>query len=165
MQVYLEYTDAFTTYANLASPEFLSRLLNGAGLPVYRLSITQADIHTLVLYTGRLNTVDVTPPVITLTGSPSVRVAQFDNYTDLGATARDDLDMDIPSWKMIVRNMPVNTSVTGSTVIFYDVFDYYGNAAATVNRTVTVRPEVTRASRQTAARGAAGGGATARRLS
>ncbi len=58
------------------------------------------------LYTGRLNYSDPTPPVITLTGSPVVRVAQFSTYTDLGATAVDDLDFDIPTFKLVVSLRP-----------------------------------------------------------
>jgi hypothetical protein len=31
-----------------------------------------------------------------------------------GATARDDLDLDIPAWKIIVSGLPVNTSVVSA---------------------------------------------------
>jgi hypothetical protein len=38
-----------------------------------------------------------------------------------GATARDDLDLDIPSWKIIVSGLPVDTTVVSSQGLSIDV--------------------------------------------
>lgn len=47
-----------------------------------------------------MNYTDTTPPVLTLVGPSTTSVAQFATYKDMGATARDDLDLDIPAWEV-----------------------------------------------------------------
>ena len=46
---------------------------------------------------------DLSPPVISLVGAAEVTVQLFGEYFDAGATARDDLDGDMPVWKMITE--------------------------------------------------------------
>ena len=45
---------------------------------------------------GRLGASDNAPPVISMIGLSVVQVAQFSTYSDLGATASDSLDGNIP---------------------------------------------------------------------
>jgi len=80
---------------------------------------------------------DTTPPVITLNGASSINVTQGGTYTELGATATDNIDGDI-SANIVIGGDTVNTSVLGTYVITYNVSDAAGNNAAEVIRTVTV---------------------------
>ena len=79
---------------------------------------------------------DATPPVITLTGSSAVTIESGATYTDAGATALDDVDGDITS--SIVTINPVNTNVSGTYTITYNVSDTAVNPANQVIRSVTV---------------------------
>lgn len=79
---------------------------------------------------------DVTPPVITLTGSDPVTLTVADTYTDAGATATDDRDGSLTS--NIVTGGSVDTATAGTYTLTYDVSDSSGNAALQVTRTVTV---------------------------
>jgi len=76
-------------------------------------------------------------PVITLLGDNPLQIECGTAYSDPGATASDDLDGDI-SGSIVVDASAVNTSVTGSYVVAYDVSDSGGNAAEQVTRTVEV---------------------------
>ncbi|WP_019388073.1 immunoglobulin-like domain-containing protein, partial [Algibacter luteus] len=80
---------------------------------------------------------DTTAPVITLNGGTNVDVNQGATYTDLGATALDNVDGDI-SANIIVGGDTVDTNVIGSYVVTYNVNDAAGNSATEVTRTVNV---------------------------
>ncbi|HEY8520872.1 MAG TPA: FG-GAP-like repeat-containing protein [Gammaproteobacteria bacterium] len=88
---------------------------------------------------GRFGPGDVTPPVITLLGEPAMSVEVGKPFVDPGATAVDDVEGDVTS--RIAVNNPVDTAVVGTYTITYEVADRSGNAAAPVQRTVTVQPE------------------------
>ena len=84
-------------------------------------------------------TADTTPPVITLNGSNSITVEKDSTYVDAGATATDNVDGDISS--QIESTSTVNTALTGSYEVTYNVIDNAGNAAsATRNVVVTESP-------------------------
>jgi len=85
----------------------------------------------------QIETIDTTPPVITLVGDPVISIVLGSTYTDAGATAMDNFDEDI-SDQIVVSGDAVNTSVEGQYIINYDVSDAAGNAAITVTRTVNV---------------------------
>jgi hypothetical protein len=95
---------------------------------------------------GNLGFGDAVPPVIALSGEATVNVPSGEGYSDAGATAVDNIDGDISA--SIVVNNPVNTAVTGSYTVTYNVSDSAGNDAVQVTRTVNV----------TAATGRGGGG-------
>ncbi len=80
--------------------------------------------------------VDSAPPVITLSGEMEVNLSLGDNYNDKGATAYDNIDGDISS--RIVIDNSVDTNVSGSYIITYNVKDDAGNSAKAVTRTVNV---------------------------
>ena len=86
--------------------------------------------------TRTVDVVDTTVPTITLSGNATVDVEVGTAYTDAGATASDNVDGDITA--NIVTVNPVNTNVTGTYTVTYDVNDTAGNAAAQVTRTVKV---------------------------
>ena len=79
---------------------------------------------------------DTTVPVITLTGEEEVTLELGDSYTDAGATATDNYDGDLTDEINIVST--VNTSVTGTYTVTYNVTDSEGNVALPVTRTINV---------------------------
>ncbi len=81
--------------------------------------------------------VDTTPPVITLNGASTVNLNVGDTYTELGATANDNIDGDITA-NIVIGGDTVNTNVAGTYVVTYNVSDAAGNAANEVTRTVNV---------------------------
>ena len=78
---------------------------------------------------------DTTNPVITLNGSNPTNLYIGDTYTEL-ATASDNNDGDITS--DIVITGSVDTSVSGSYTLTYNVKDAADNSATEVTRTVIV---------------------------
>ena len=79
---------------------------------------------------------DTVKPVITLNGSSTIELTQGDTYSELGATATDNVDGNLTS--SIVITGSVNTAVVGSYTRRYNVTDAAGNAANEVTRTVNV---------------------------
>lgn len=80
---------------------------------------------------------DTKAPVITLNGSATINLSVGDSFTDLGATATDEIDGNISN-NIIVAGDTVDTSKEGTYVITYNVSDAAGNAAAQLTRTVIV---------------------------
>ncbi|WP_298340617.1 M14 family zinc carboxypeptidase, partial [uncultured Algibacter sp.] len=80
---------------------------------------------------------DTTAPVITLNGASSIDVNQGAIYTDLGATAIDNVDGDI-SANITVGGDTVDTGTIGAYLVTYNVNDTAGNNATEVIRTVNV---------------------------
>ena len=76
-------------------------------------------------------------PLITLNGGSLIELTIGDFYTELGATASDDVDGDLTS-QIVIAGDEVDTGSTGTYVITYDVDDSAGNAALQVSRTVNV---------------------------
>lgn len=85
---------------------------------------------------------DIEAPVITLNGSSPVNLELGDTYTELGATAIDNVDGDITG-NIVVGGDTVDTNVVGSYVVTYNVSDTAGNDAVEVTRTVNVNPDST----------------------
>ena len=78
---------------------------------------------------------DLTPPVITLTGSDPVDVEQGTSYTDAGATATDDVDGSVA---VTVGGDTVDINTIATYVITYNAVDVAGNNATQLTRTVNV---------------------------
>lgn len=79
--------------------------------------------------------VDVTPPVITLIGSSTINLTVGDSYTELGATATDDVDGNLTS--SITTSGSVDTSTASTYTITYSVSDSSGNSTS-ANRSIVV---------------------------
>jgi hypothetical protein len=78
---------------------------------------------------------DTTKPVITLNTPTSVPPVEcHTSFTDPGATATDTCDTSVP----VTVTGSVNVNVPGSYTLTYDAMDDSGNAATSVQRTVTV---------------------------
>ena len=80
--------------------------------------------------------VDRESPVISLIGDAVFEQELNGTYTDLGATAADNVDGDI-SPKIVVLN-PVDTKVAGNYSVTYNVEDSSGNTASEIVRVVIV---------------------------
>ncbi len=79
--------------------------------------------------------VDATLPVITIIGSDTVKIQGKTGYTDLGATAMDNMDGDLTPY--IITNSNVNENILGTYTVEYSVADAQGNIAVK-NRIVQV---------------------------
>ena len=83
-----------------------------------------------------LNIHDESAPVITLNGSSTMTIPVGGTYTELGATAVDDMDGTISA--NIVMTGTVDATLADTYVINYNVSDDAGNNATQVTRTVIV---------------------------
>lgn len=80
---------------------------------------------------------DTEAPVITLNGSATIDVGLGGTYSELGATAVDNVDGDI-SANIVIGGDTVDTNTLGAYVLTYNVSDAAGNDAVEVTRTVNV---------------------------
>ncbi len=87
-----------------------------------------------VFATQTLSIVDITAPIITLTGQASITLLQDTDYQEPGATATDNID---PEITVIITGTVDNTTV-GDYTITYSATDQAGNTS-TVTRTITIR--------------------------
>ncbi len=85
--------------------------------------------------------VDNVKPVVTLNGPDTVKVEQWYQYTDMQATAFDNIDGNITS--SIVVNNNVDTTKVGTYYVTYSVIDTEGNTSELATRVVEVTPDVT----------------------
>ena len=85
------------------------------------------------VFTGCSKKDDTTPPVITLNGAASETISLQGTYTELNATATDDVDGAVTP----VISGTVNVNLTGTYTITYTATDKAGNAG-TATRTVKV---------------------------
>ena len=99
--------------------------------------VSDAEDNASETKTRTVNVVDTTPPVITLIGDSPQNIEIDAGYTELGATASDNVDGDI-SASIDIDSSAVDTSTAGSYSVTYDVSDASSNNAATVTRTVIV---------------------------
>ena len=115
--------------------------LAGTYVVTYNVSDAAGNAATEVVRTVNVNA-DTTAPVITLNGSSTITLDLGQTYTELGATAIDNVDGDI-SGNIVIGGDSVNTNLAGTYVITYNVSDAAGNAAIQVTRTVTINPDTT----------------------
>jgi surface protein len=83
---------------------------------------------------GDSNTPDTTAPVITLSGASTITLFQHDVYSELGASANDDIDGQLE----VSITGTVDTSSIGSYSLAYTATDNAGNTS-TFQRTVIVQ--------------------------
>jgi hypothetical protein len=79
---------------------------------------------------------DITPPVLTLSGSDSMSIDSGTVFVDPGYTANDNIDGNITS-KVVVTGM-VNSLIPGTYVKLYSVTDIAGNKTS-MTRIITVK--------------------------
>ena len=101
---------------------------------IYTVKDNSGNAAAIVARTVRV--LDAVAPVLTLKGEQSVTINAGENYKDVEASARDNVDGDIS--KSIKTTGTVNANKPGVYTIIYSVKDKSGNAAVSVVRTVTV---------------------------
>jgi len=111
------------------------------GIPTECETFTYGEVEDYtVIIEG--STPDTTAPVITLNGATPVNLELGSSYTELGATAIDDVDGDI-SANIVIGGDSVDTNTVGTYIVTYNVSDAAGNSAPQVTRTVNVNPDST----------------------
>ncbi|MEN8885398.1 MAG: immunoglobulin-like domain-containing protein [Winogradskyella sp.] len=85
---------------------------------------------------------DTEAPVISLNGASTLSLELGENYTELGATATDNIDGDLTS-SIVIAGDTVDTNTVGSYLVTYNVSDATGNIATEVIRTVVVNADAT----------------------
>ncbi|VAW88830.1 Chitinase, partial [hydrothermal vent metagenome] len=81
---------------------------------------------------------DNVAPVITLMGNNPQTITVGNTYTELGATATDNVDGDINPDNITVDASAVDTNTVGSYSVTYNVSDEANNPAIEVTRTVNI---------------------------
>lgn len=112
---------------------------NSAGTYTKYYNVSDASGNAANQVTRTINVTqpaDTTAPVITLTGASTINLEVGDAYTELGATATDNVDGDLTS--SIVITGTVNTSSAGTYTKYYNVSDAAGNAATQRTRSIIV---------------------------
>ena len=85
---------------------------------------------------AKLTVADINAPVLSLIGAPAITLTLGDNYVDAGVNANDNVDGNITANVAVTGS--VNTNEIGTYLLTYNVSDAAGNAATSINRTVTV---------------------------
>jgi len=140
------YTDAGATSTDNLDGDITSKI-NTTGLPintsatgtfavVYTVSDTSGNkaVATRTVEVIPSSIIDMTPPVITITGGTPTTVIASSTYIDKGATAIDDVDGVVP---VIILSNDVNTDQIGAYSVVYEATDTTGNIAY-ATRTVNV---------------------------
>ncbi|MDB9888475.1 DUF5011 domain-containing protein [Polaribacter sp.] len=107
----------------------------------YNVSDTAGNPATQVTRTVTI-TPDTTIPVITLVGANPQSIELGTAYSELGASATDNIDGDISASVVIVAT-DVDINTEGDYTVTYNVSDAAGNPADEVTRTVTITPDAT----------------------
>jgi hypothetical protein len=84
------------------------------------------------------DTTDQEVPIITLVGASEISITHGEVYEDQGATATDNVDGDLTDAITETGVDAIDTAVSGTYLIKYNVIDAAGNAADEVVRTVIV---------------------------
>ena len=98
-------------------------------------NISDMELNSSITYN------DITAPIITLIGNSTIEISQHQSYIESGAIAIDDRDGDISQNIIISGN--INTNISDTYIITYNVSDAAGNPATTITRTITVIPDTT----------------------
>ena len=137
------YTDSGATASDNIDGDITSSIVTVNNVDIYTVgtysvtyNVSDAAGNSADEVTRTVNiTPDVTKPVITITGG-DIAHEQGTSYTDLGATALDNIDGDITSLILVENN--VDSDTAGTYTVIYSVSDSSGNAADQKTRTVVV---------------------------
>jgi large repetitive protein len=139
------YTDAGATALDACDDDLTASIITGGdvvdvqtpGAYVITYNVSDSASNAAAEVTRTVNVTDTTVPVITLAGVDPVTVECGGAYVDAGATALDACDGDLTG-SIVVGGDTVDTAVSGTYVISYNVADASMNAAVQVTRTVHV---------------------------
>lgn len=136
------------TFPESFAPDEYSRFVHSPGtdgsrtasVQIYENGTAVGSPITITLNVGAAQA-DTIPPVITLNGSSVVFINQNDTYTELGATALDDVDGNVSGGIVITGS--VNTATLGLYQITYTVSDAALNEAQSVRSVIVRDPSAT----------------------
>lgn len=104
----------------------------------YIITVTaDSENWTAATQTVVITTPDITAPVINLIGDNPQIIEKGTVYTELGATANDEVDGDI-STNIVIDSTNVDTNTTGTYQVTYNVSDAAGNSADQITRVINV---------------------------
>ncbi|RPG58095.1 MAG: DUF5011 domain-containing protein, partial [Flavobacteriaceae bacterium TMED81] len=114
---------------NITSSIQVTGSVNENILATYTLSydVSDSSENDATTVTRQVTVADTTPPSITILGDETIYLAVGDSYSDAGATALDNYDLDITS--AITQSGSVDTAVVGTYYIVYNATDSNGNSA------------------------------------
>jgi Bacterial surface protein, Ig-like domain len=137
------FVDPYATASDAADGDVTASIVvtgsvNSSVAGTYTLTYNASDSqgNPAATVTRTVIVADITAPVITLNGATTVNHEQGTVYNDAGATASDNIDLDISSNIVVTGNVAINNA--GTYVLNYNVTDSSGNAATTITRTVVV---------------------------
>ncbi|MFV9549561.1 immunoglobulin-like domain-containing protein [Algibacter sp. PT7-4] len=111
---------------------------NSANTYIVTYNVVDNSGNNAVEVTRTVNVLpDTTAPIISLLGASVINLNVGDVYTELGATATDNIDGDITA-SIVIAGDVVNTNIAGSYNVTYNVSDAAGNLATEVSRSVIV---------------------------
>jgi len=99
--------------------------------------ISDAPYDGELILVWTLHVADTLPPVIQLLGDAVMDVECGADFNDPGATAFDNVDLDLSN-QVVITGDTVDTATPGTYQLFYNVSDSAGNEALTQVRTVNV---------------------------
>ncbi|MBI1321131.1 MAG: DUF5011 domain-containing protein [Candidatus Hydrogenedens sp.] len=139
----IPYVDAGATAADVCEGVLTGSITTTGAVDsntpgVYTITYDAADsaANAAVQQTRTVTVADLTVPVLSLNGSPSVSIACGSVYTELGATALDSCEGDLTASVNVFGSVDTNTP--GAYAVTYNVSDAAGNAAVQLSRTVNV---------------------------
>ena len=106
------------------------------GSYIIRYNVSDSSGNAATEITRTVTVADTTPPVFSLIGSPTVSIEINTSFVDPGVSAIDVYDGDISTSVNVIGS--VDTSLVGSTAIYYNISDSSGNPASQLVRTVQV---------------------------
>lgn len=135
------YTDAGATASdnvdgNITGSIVTVNPVNTGSIGTYSVTYDVSDVagNAATQVVRTVNVVDVTAPVINITGDNPMTIEVGGSYTELGANAVDDVDGTFAA----TASGSVDTNTVGTYTINYNATDSSSNAATQVVRTVNV---------------------------
>ncbi len=106
------------------------------GTYILTYNVMDSDGNEAVAVIRTVNVTDQTKPVLTLNGTSPMTIAYGSVFTDPGAMATDNVDVNLTAAIVVTGSVDVNT--IGSYTLTYTVQDAAGNQADAVTRIVNV---------------------------
>lgn len=143
LEVGSNYTDAGASANDAVDGDITASIIstgsvdtNATGSYTITYTVKDGSDNNASPVTRAVTIVDTTPPVLSLNGDTNIALESGTTYLDLGASAMDNLDGDISA--NITTMGSVDTFVTGTYILMYNVNDASGNSAVSLSRTIEV---------------------------
>ncbi|MBN1981190.1 MAG: DUF5011 domain-containing protein, partial [Chitinivibrionales bacterium] len=134
-------TDPMNLLPAYVGKDTVYKLENCDTTRTYYWKLSAADFLAQTITTqGKFRTVsiDLTPPVVTIKGENPIRLSQYQQYKEPGATAIDNVDGDI-SKNIVISGDSINTSIPGTFNRIYTVTDAMQNSDTAMRAVIVDR--------------------------